>query len=113
MNLRNYPMALRGRLGEAATTALADVLTEQGADLTIAMTNGFERRLGEECNKIRVEMAALRTDLQAEMRDLRSELRADFRVEVANVRSDLLKWSFVFWVGQMAAVFGLMTVLQR
>jgi len=46
------------------------------------------------------------------MRDLRSELRADFKVEVANTRADLLKWSFLFWIGQVAAISGLVTLLR-
>jgi hypothetical protein len=103
------------------------------AVLTIA-TERFERRLAEECgqlraglradmNDIRTELRAdmdrLRTDvhgdisgLHAEMRDLRSEWRADLRVTVAETRTELLKWSFLFWVGQAAAVTGLVTLLR-
>ena len=41
------------------------------------------------------------------MKDLRQELGADFKVEVANVRSGLIKWSFLFWIGQVIAVVSL------
>lgn len=26
--------------------------------------------------------------------------------DIANVRTDLIKWMFIFWVGQIAATFG-------
>ena len=61
----------------------------------------FERRLAEECAKLHEEFKALRV-----------EFRADLKVEVANVRADLLKWSFLFWIGQIAAVAGLASLLR-
>jgi hypothetical protein len=72
----------------------------------------FERRLAEECSRLRtdlrVEMTALRSDLRSEMKDLRT----DFKVEIAIVRSDLIKWSFVFWIGQVIAVASLFAALR-
>jgi len=115
----NYPAVLHERLGADGVAALAEVLASYKDDAVMLAGDRFERRLAEECGQLRAEMAALRTDLKAEMSDLRTELkalrlelRADFKVEVANVRADLLKWSFVFWVGQVAAVAGLVTVLR-
>ena len=70
----------------------------------LAMTlvaDRFERRLGEECGKLR-----------AEFRALGIELRSDLKVEVANVRADLLKWSFLFWIGQITAVAGLASLIR-
>lgn len=99
-----------------------------------AATERFELRLAEECGLVRTDLRAdmqdlrselrgdmktLRSemhadmrDLRAEMRDMRAELRADFKVEVANTRADLLKWSFLFWIGQVAAISGLVTLLR-
>jgi hypothetical protein len=100
----------------------------------------FESRLAEECGRLYTEidvvreqmiglrtevrsdmaslrselhedMAALRSELRADMQNLRVEVRSDLRVEVANARADLLKWSFLFWVGQVAAVTGLVSLL--
>jgi hypothetical protein len=47
----------------------------------------FERRLGQETSKLRLEMAAL--------------------------KFDLLKWNFLFWVGQLAAMTAIMSLLLR
>jgi hypothetical protein len=45
-------------------------------------------------------------------RDL-STLRGDVARDLSGVRSELLKWSFVFWVGQVAAMAGLLAFMLR
>jgi hypothetical protein len=35
------------------------------------------------------------------------------RLDIANLRAELLKWSFLFWIGQLAAVAGLVSLLLR
>ena len=65
------------------------------------MTERFERRLAEEFAKLRLEIA-----------ELRAELRADFRVELAGVRADFIKWSFLFWIGQVATIAALFVALR-
>jgi hypothetical protein len=54
-------------------------------------------------------MGALRSDLRQEMGGLRSDLRQ----EMADQRFEILKWAFLFWVGQFFAVAGLAAVLIR
>ena len=57
-------------------------------------------------------------EYKAELKDLadayygrfRAELRsetASIRTEMANLRADLLKWMFVFWIGNVAATIGI------
>jgi hypothetical protein len=101
----DYPFVLRERLGHAGVAALSDLFASQKADIMTLVVDTFERRLGDEC-------ARLRSDVRSEMKELRSELGSAFKVEVANVRADLLKWSFLFWLGQVAAVYGLVAVLR-
>ena len=38
---------------------------------------------------------------------------AAVRVEIAGVKSDLMKWSFVFWCGAVAAIAALAGVLRQ
>jgi hypothetical protein len=102
----------------------------------------FERRLAEETSKLRVEMAQgfaavrqeittlgsdvrqemtmLRSDLRQEMTTLRSDLRQEMatlgtglRQDMANHRVELLRWSFLFWVGQVAATLALLAFMLR
>lgn len=80
----------------------------------------FERRLMEENSKLRIEMAqgfaALRQEMAAGFAALRQEIAANtsaLRQEMAEQRFEILKWAFLFWVGQFFAVAGLMAVLIR
>jgi len=102
-----YPNVLRDRLGIPGANALAEVLAVERTDIVTLVIDGFERRLSDECGCLRTELHAGMAALRSEMKDLRQELGADFKVEVANVRSDLIKWSFLFWLGQVIAVVSL------
>lgn len=80
----------------------------------------FERRLGEELGAVRVEMArefsAVRVEAAREGAGLRAELATGFgaaRVDLAATRAELLKWSFLVWIGQVAAVSAIMAFLLR
>jgi hypothetical protein len=44
-----------------------------------------------------------RAELRAEVAQLREELRTEFRTEIARLRSDMMKWMFIYWTGTMAA----------
>ena len=80
----------------------------------------LERRLVEEIAGLRVEMArghaTLREELARESATLREALAqqgAALRVEMATNRFELLKWSFMFWVGQVLVMAGLMAAMLR
>jgi hypothetical protein len=42
-----------------------------------------------------------------------SGLRVDIVRELHGIRVDLFKWSFLFWIGQVAAVVGVLTFMLR
>ena len=63
-----------------------------------ACTDRFDQRLVEETAGLRVQIA-----------QFESTLRGD----IASGRVEFIKWSFLFWVGQVLAVTGIMTVLLR
>jgi uncharacterized coiled-coil DUF342 family protein len=91
----------------------------------------FERRLTEEISGLRTvlheQMAALRVEmheqisaLRLEMHDglaaVRQELRQEIgslRQEMHAMRADILKWSFLFWIGQVATMAGLLAFMLR
>ena len=62
----------------------------------------FERRLAQ-------ELGAFRTDISKALADGLAALRQ----ETATGRLEMLKWSFVFWIGQVAAVAGLLAFMRR
>lgn len=85
------PAALRAHLGDDATFGLIELLETERKDWSHQMlstaTDRFDRRLAEEMSSLRNEMAT--------------------------TRLDMLKWSFVFWIGQVAAMAGLLSFMKR
>jgi len=62
----------------------------------------FERRLTD-------EVGGLRQEIYSAM----NQLRIDLVKEIAGTRVELLKWSFLFWVGQLAGVTAIVSFLLR
>lgn len=75
---------------------------EWANDVLEISTERFERRLAE-------EVGGLRQELYAAM----NELRLAVVREMASTRAELLKWSFLFWVGQLAGVAAIVSFLLR
>jgi hypothetical protein len=101
--------ALRERLGDTAAVDLINLFDrsrkEWRDDVLSVVSDRFERRLVEETSKLRIDMvdgfAAMRQDLAA------------LRQDIAGQRFDILKWVFLFWVGQFFAIASLMMVMVR
>jgi hypothetical protein len=91
MGSGRVPAALRGRLGDDATFGLIELLGSERKDWSAQVmsmaADRFERRLTE-------ELSALRQD-------------------IAGVRVEWLKWSFAFWLGQIAVMAGLLAFMLR
>jgi hypothetical protein len=124
MDVTDVPTVLQDRLGPEATAGLIELLTDAREEWTAGMIervgDRFERRLTDETTKVRVEMvqgfAALRQEMAMGLSELRREMTAGFaalRQEIADTRFELLKWTFVFWVGQLFALAGFLAVLVR
>ena len=113
MNSSRVPLALSDRLGPEAAAGLLQLFGDQRkewlTDVTAVTGDRFERRLAEEMAKMRVEMAQGFGGLRQEMTEGFSALR----LEMANQRFDILRWAFLFWVGQFFAVASLMAILIR
>jgi hypothetical protein len=102
----------------------------------------FERRLSEEISGVRVELSAVRADIVRELHaglgsvrqelatarvevrqelatarvEMRQELatsRVEMLQELATARVETLRWSFMFWIGQVAAMAGLLALMVR
>jgi hypothetical protein len=55
------------------------------------------------------EISSLRQDVTCEIPAVRQDVTPD----LSDVRVELLKWSSVFWVGQVAAMAGLLPFMLR
>ena len=59
-------------------------------------------------------VAALTTDyLDQRLGHLESLLIERFERRLAETRVELLKWSFLFWIGQVAAIAGMLAFVLR
>jgi hypothetical protein len=91
-------------LRQEMASARADLRQEMatmGADLRQEMAT-----MGA---NLRQEMATMGADLRQEMATMGAGLRQD----IAAGRVELFKWCFLFWVGQVLAIVGLMGVMLR
>ncbi len=135
MDVGDVPTALSGQLGAEATGGLVELFNRAQREWNEQVLNlaaeRFERRLVEETSKLRVEMArgfaevrqemaGLRADLRQEIAGVRVELREDnaaqgatLRQEMAAQRVDLIKWMFVFWIGQVGVMAALLAFALR
>lgn len=106
MSVAQMPKALQERLGndgaQGLVTLLASTRAEWTEDVMTGAVDRFERRLTTEISGVRVDVS----------REL-SALRVDFAREITALRVELLKWSFLFWVGQVATMAGLLAFMLR
>jgi len=100
MRARGAASLLRERIGHEATDALSIMMEESGrsmAEQVVRETgNRFERRLTE-------EVSGLKTCIH--------EGFAGLRIEVAGVRVEIIRWSFLFWAGQLGAIAALLAYM--
>ncbi|HEY2434811.1 MAG TPA: hypothetical protein VGI12_19215 [Vicinamibacterales bacterium] len=84
------PAALAMRLGHDGARELSEMLDagqQTWTQVLTVITERFERRLLDECAKLRVELA----------RD----------------RFELMKWMFLFWIGQLAGMAAILNFMLR
>lgn len=105
------PSSLREALGSPAAEDLVTIVDEMRAEHA-------ELRAG-----IRADFAEFKRDIQAQFQtqDARFQVRFDriderfqaLEAKLGDVKADLMKWSFVFWVGAVTAIAVLAGVLDR
>jgi hypothetical protein len=102
---------LRERLGEDASEDLALAIDGAKGDMIAICQEKFEARLTVVASELRQDMTKLDANLRVTMADgfatLRSEMTAGFsalRKEMSEMRVDMIRASFLFWLGQFAAL---------
>ena len=98
------------------TSSLGATLRQEMADLR----NALRQEMADLRDALRQEMAALESRLRQEMAGLESNLRQEMtglersiRGDIAAGRVEFIKWAFMFWVGQVLAITGIMGVMLR
>jgi hypothetical protein len=111
---------LRLRLGPDATEDLSDAFEEVQNDMLRITTERFEGRLVAVSAELQAELFRTQCQLRQEMAVGDAALRvtlldglANIRTEMAGLRADVLRWSFLFWVGQVGAIAAMLAWLVR
>lgn len=76
---------------------LRNQLGEQGASELVTLINETTR---ESKNSV-LETAADRFERRL------SEFKGEVKAEIHEVKSDIIKWMFIFWLGQIGAMLGI------
>ena len=88
---------LREKLGDEAVDSLVNLinksLAEQKNDVIKLVEDKFERRLSEEIAGLEVRL----------MEKISAEGRKS-----AEYKADIIKWMFIFWVGQVGVILGIL-----
>jgi len=83
MTVIAIPRILQDKLTEPGAQALLDILNQVGEqskdNILIAAESKFEKRLAEEIESV--------------------------RVEIARSKAEIIRWLFIFWVGQIGILF--------
>lgn len=92
------PGSVREKLGSSGSDGLVMMFAEahrigtEQLDRRMAEASAsFERRLNDEISRFRVEMVE----------------------RMADLRFDILKWNFLFWIGQLAAMTAILSLMLR
>ncbi|MFQ5639494.1 MAG: LA_3696 family protein [bacterium] len=79
---------LREKLGDAGVDSLLDLINQSTSELKTDVLKfveqKFERRLSDEIGKLRTEFVTISSE----------------------TKTELIKWMFIFWVGQMGVMLG-------
>lgn len=88
---------LREKLGDDGVDALIDLINdaqkETRNNVIEIVEEKFERRLSEELSKINIKISDIETKLIE---------------KISKSHSDVIKWMFIFWVGQIGAILGIL-----
>jgi hypothetical protein len=101
---------------------LRDALGPDGAEDLVTILEHMREQHAELRREIRSDFAEFRREMRADLDGLEARLNVRFEKnddrfavlerKIANVKSDLMKWSFVFWCGAVTAVAALAGVLR-
>ena len=101
MEILTVPRILQQKLGEDGVDSLIELLNKsnetQKEDVLLFVEEKFERRLSEEISKINQRIT-----------DEISNVNQRISESISGTKADLIKWMFIFWIGQIGAILGIL-----
>jgi hypothetical protein len=99
------------KFNERLTTEIGKV----NERLTVEIGKVNERltvEIGKVNERLTIEIAKMNDRLSSELAKLNAEFPR-LRQELAEVKADLIRWMFIFWVGQLGAILGILFAFFR
>jgi len=108
MEILTVPRVLRQKLGEDGTDSLIELFNKsnekQRQDVLVFVEEKFERRLTEENSKINQRIIEETSKINQRITEENSRLHQ----KISETKADIIKWMFIFWLGQIGALLGIL-----
>ena len=126
MPIISIPKQLREKLGDDASESLVEMLNHYSLDnresIIESATQRYETRLTHEVSQLkanfsdlREEMIISRTEIKEDLTRTEQSIRDDLGGRISTLREEMyrnnannIKWMFVFWIGQIGAILGIL-----
>lgn len=109
---QTIPKPLRDKLGEDASESLVEFINEATRDARENIILLAEERFE---GKLTTEASRLRTDLDKRITEEVAKLRVEMgalRTDIASSKAEIIKWIFLFWIGQLVVIAGLLKFIR-
>jgi hypothetical protein len=128
MRILKVPKKLQIVLGDEGTEGLLEMLDQQEEQTKTSVietaADRFERRLTEVGSgldnritdveaRLRVEIANVEAGLRVNLAEVDSRIRTDLSTKIEKSKTETIRWMFIFYIGQVAALGGLLFALLR
>ena len=116
---------LKTKLGEKEAKTLVEYIEakvgkelEEKKDIlaTKEDINALRAATKEDINGLKIEIEKVRTGMVIEIEKVRTGMVVEIekvRTEMEKTRSDIIKWMFLFWIGQVASLFAILQIFFR
>ena len=107
-SLKAYEILKTAELPEPQARAILSAIGSVIEDNNLHQAKSFAAR--EDLAKLDTKSSSMETALKQEMLRIEATLRLDvskLETKLADTKSELLRWMFVFWVGQVAATIAI------
>ena len=122
----SIPKQSREKLGDDASESLVEMLNHYSLDnresIIESATQRYETRLTHEVSQLkanfsdlREEMIISRTEIKEDLTRTEQSIRDDLGGRISTLREEMyrnnannIKWMFVFWIGQIGAILGIL-----
>jgi hypothetical protein len=109
------PEVLRSKLGDEGARELVTLINKaaNGIRENVSETGMGIKRLESGLAETKADLEKQAVETKADLSKRIVETKADLEKQIANTRADVIKWMFIFWAGQIAAMTGLLSLFYK